>query len=108
MKESRIRIRPTAEQNKRSFCYVTLFVVLSAILILLIIENILLAAIFGTFYFLFIVYLMVPRDRVPKDLERIRRDLNRRTHFPAGAYGKGLLHLEDGGPTKKDRKDEQY
>lgn len=108
MTKSKVKIRPTAEQNRRSFCLVALLIVLTAILIVLVIENILFGAIYGIFYFLFLVFMMLPRDRVPKDLERVRRDADRRAHFPAGGYGKGLLHLEDGGPTRRDRKDEDY
>ncbi|MFX1564804.1 MAG: hypothetical protein ACFFCH_02315 [Promethearchaeota archaeon] len=50
----------------------------------------------------------LPRDQVPKDLERIRRDLDRRTYFMAGSHGKGLIHFENGGSTPAKKTDEDY
>ena len=52
---------------------------------------------------LILLWALIPRGRLPKDLKRTQLDINRRVHFPAGVYGKGLIHFENGGPLPSRR-----
>jgi hypothetical protein len=52
--------------------------------------------------------MLLPRDQPPKELERLKRDTNRRAYVPPFGGGSGVLFLEDGGPTKPEKSDENY
>jgi hypothetical protein len=96
------------EQKRQTTCALVVVLILTLIFAGLLITSPFLAAIFVVFYALVIVFMLLPRDRVPKSLKRIRRDVDRRAHFPAGGYGKGVISFEDGGPTKPQKDEEDY
>ncbi len=102
--------RSTRSQKGRQFAFISLLLVLVSIFIFLLTISISLAGFYGVFLVLFIIIMLLPSDRSSKDLERIKRDIDRRTHFVSGygGGGKGLIHFEDGGPTPYDpRTDEE-
>lgn len=96
------------EQRRRETCLLVLFLFLTLIFTGLLITVPFFAVLFGLFAGLFFIFLILPQDRVPPDLNRIRRDINRRAHFPAGGYGKGVVSFEDGGPTPYQKEDKDY
>lgn len=62
----------------------------------------------GLLIFLFMIFMMVSREPIPKDLERLKRDTERRAHVPGLGGGHGVLFLENGGPTPYQKEDEDY
>ena len=55
-----------------------------------------------------VVYLAMSREPLHKDVERLKRDTDRRAHVPAFGGGHGVLFFEDGGPTKPNPQEEEY
>lgn len=108
-KEIKTKPKLTTRQKQRATCVVMLLGIFTLIFIYLLFSlNVIYALIWGFFCILFVVFMALPRDRVTKDLERTRRDIDRRTYFSTGAYGKGLIHFENGGPTRPEKTDEDY
>ncbi len=105
-KEKETRPRLTTNQKRRETCILILLLLFSLFFLYLLLLNPLFALLWGFFCILFVVFMALPRDRVPKDLERIRRDIDRRTHFRS--FGTGLLHFENGGPTKPKPHEDDY
>lgn len=79
----------------------SLIIVLVSIFFFLLISNLFYAAFYGALLGLFLLLFLIPADKRPKDLERRKRDADRRAHFigGAGGGGKGLIHFEGSGPT---------
>ncbi|MFX1319651.1 MAG: hypothetical protein ACFE9D_12320 [Promethearchaeota archaeon] len=100
--------RLSEEQKRQQSCALIVVLILTLIFAFFLITAPPFAAIFVVFYAMVIVFMLLPRDRVPRSLKRIRRDIDRRAHFPAGGYGKGVISFEDGGPTKPPRDEEDY
>jgi len=96
------------EQKRQTTCALVVVLILTLIFAFLLITFPPFAAIFAVFYAVVLVFMLLPRDRVPKSLQRIRRDIDRRAHFPAGGYGKGVISFEDGEPTKPQKDEEDY
>ena len=107
-KEKETKPKLTTRQKQRATCVLILLLVFTLIFIYLLLTYVIYALIWGVFCIIFLVFMALPRDQVPKDLERTKRDIDRRTHFPAGGYGKGLIHFENGGPTHPEKTDEDY
>ena len=107
-KEKETKPKLTIRQKQRTSCVLILLLVFTLIFIYLLFTYVIYALIWGVFCILFVIFMALPRDRVPKDLERTRRDIDRRTYFSAGSHGKGLIHFENGGPTRPEKIDEDY
>jgi len=88
-------------QRGRQFAFVSLLIALISIFIFLLTISISLAGFYGVFVVLFIFILFLPPDKPPKELERTRRDIDRRALFIGGygGGGKGLISFEGDGPT---------
>lgn len=102
--------RFTQSQIWRRFAIISLLIALVSVFIFLLTISISLAAFYGVLLVLFIIIMLLPSDKPSKDLERIKRDIDRRTHFVSGygGGGKGLIHFEGEGPAPYDpRTDEE-
>lgn len=102
--------RFTKSQIWRRLAIIALLMALVSIFFLLLTISISLAGFYGVLLVLFSIIMLLPSDKPSKDLERIKRDVDRRTHFVGGygGGGKGLIHFEDGRPTPYDpRTDEE-
>ena len=91
----------TQRQKHRRYIVASLFIVLFSIFGFLLITNLFFAAFYGALLGLFLLLFLIPSDKRPKSLERIKRDADRRAHFIGGhgGAGKGLIHFEGDGPT---------
>ncbi len=102
--------KPTvnAAQKRRNACIVIVSLIFIGYLSYLLLLNPVFAGLFGLFFALLLIVMAFPRDRPPKDLERLKRDTNRRAHIPPFGAGGGVLFLENGGPTKPPKPDEDH
>jgi len=91
----------TQNQKRRRYCVASLLIALVSIFFFLLITNLFFAAFYGALLGLFLLLFLIPPDKRPKDLERRKRDADRRAHFIGGhgGGGKGLIHFEGSGPT---------
>jgi membrane protein implicated in regulation of membrane protease activity len=58
----------------------------------------------GVVFALYVFYIWLSRRQVSREVRDRELDLERRMHLPAGMLGKGPLHLEDGGPARRQEK----
>jgi hypothetical protein len=98
----------TEDQKRRELCILVLILFIAFFFVYLLFLMPVFGLLFGLFASLFLFFMALPRDRVPKDLERIRRDIDRRTYFQTGSSGRGIIPFENGGPTKPKRDNEDY
>ncbi|MFX1576233.1 MAG: hypothetical protein ACFFCF_03565 [Promethearchaeota archaeon] len=98
----------SATQKRRESCILFLILIFTPIFAILLIINPVFAIPLGGLFAILTALLLIPRDRPPKELERLRRDTARRAHIPPFGATSGILFLEDGGPTKPKKHDEDY
>jgi hypothetical protein len=96
------------EERRRESCILILILICTLFFAYLLVLNPVYAGLFGLFFALFLTFMLLPRDQPPKELERLKRDTNRRAYVPPFGGGSGVLFLEDGGPTKPEKSDENY
>lgn len=74
---------------------------LVSIFFFLLITNLFYAAVYGALLGLILLLFLIPADKRSKDLERRKRNADRRAQFIGdhGGGGKGLIHFEGSGPT---------
>jgi uncharacterized membrane protein YfcA len=91
----------TQKQKRRRYYVASLIIALVSVFFFLLITNLFYAAFYGALLGLFLILFLIPADKRPKDLERRKRDADRRAHFIGGhgGGGKGLIHFEGSGPT---------
>jgi uncharacterized membrane protein YfcA len=79
----------------------SLIIVLVSIFFFLLIINLFYASVYGALLGLILLLFLLPADKRTKDLERRKRNADRRAHFIGGpgGGGKGLIHFEGDGPT---------
>ena len=90
----------TQRQKRRRYYVASFLLVLFSIFFFLLIIHLFYAAFYGALLGLFLLLFLIPADKRPKELERRKRDADRRAYFIGGyGGGKGLIHFEGDGPT---------